>query len=287
MRPLVRLEPDQQEEVWRSAVENAAGGKVTARVNVTAEAVEKAKKAFLKEDYESPAQLQKTQFNRAFSLRIDWAKWSWNPLTGCKHGCEYCYARDITIRLPANYPKGFEPHWRPERLGASGSTKIPEKARNQQGIKNVFVCSMGDLFGDWVKPAWINAVLKTVRTHSEWTYIFLTKNPKRLVDIKWPDNAWVGATVDVQKRVEPTIAAMDKVKAKVRFISCEPLLEEIKFPTMKCIDWLIIGPRSKGGAVSQPEEQWVINLMRQAWDAGKKVYCKPDLRAAIREYPGD
>lgn len=102
-----------------------------------------------------------------------------------------------------------------------------------------------------------------------------------------PQNAWVGATVDRQNRVQPTITAMRKVKAKVRFVSYEPLLEELKFPTMKHFGWVIIGARSSHGALSefQPEVAWVNSLIVQAHDAGCKVYCKPNLRWSIREYP--
>ena len=130
-------------------------------------------------------------------------------------------------------------------------------------------------------------ILDVVRESPQWNFLFLTKNPKRLVDIEWPENAWVGTTVDVQSRVKPAIAAMKKVKATVRYLSCEPLLEELTFPTMECFDWVIIGAQSSHGGQpeKQPDPQWVKSLMQQAWDAGCKVYCKPNLKALIKEYP--
>jgi hypothetical protein len=68
---------------------------------------------------------------------------------------------------------------------------------------------------------------------------------------------------------------------------CEPLLEELTFPTMECFDWVIIGAQSSSGALKekQPEAEWVKSLMTQAWKADCKVYCKPNLKALIKEYP--
>jgi len=103
---------------------------------------------------------------------------------------------------------------------------------------------MSDLFGNWVPQEWIDRILEKVREFPEWTFVFLTKNPARLPTITWPDNAWVGTTVDVQARVKPAIDALKQVKAPVRFVSCEPFLEELTFPEMP-FEWLIIGGRSK------------------------------------------
>jgi protein gp37 len=79
------------------------------------------------------------------------------------------------------------------------------------------------------------------------------------------------------------------VKAKIRFISCEPLLEELKFPSLKgVIYWMIIGAQSKRGESPeiQPDVGWVLSLIDQARKAGCQVYCKPNLKWAIKEYPG-
>ena len=212
---------------------------------------------------------------------IEWAKWSWNPVTGCKHGCKYCYARDIAERF---YEEKFEPTFRPERLEAIGNLKEPN---GDIGEKSVFVCSMADLFGDWVPQEWIDAVLETIQKAPKWNFLFLTKNPSRLVDIKWPDNAWVGTTVDVQKRVLPAEEAFKEIQAKVKFISCEPLTEPIQFNHLEYFNWLIIGSRSRSKKMPAylPEPEWVISLWQQCLDAGFGPYFKPNTMDLVKSYP--
>ena len=215
---------------------------------------------------------------------IDWAKWSWNPVTGCKHGCKYCYARDIANRF---YKEKFEPTFRPYRLKAPFNTQIPSERIKELGIHNVFVCSMADLFGKWVPQEWIDSVLNVVSETPQWNYIFLTKNPERMVDIVWPDNAWVGTTVDIQARVNRVEKAFKDIEAKVKFVSCEPLSENLDFTDLTIFDWVIIGARSKSTKMPaiQPKAEWVLNLMNQAYESGCKIYCKPNLNALIKEYP--
>lgn len=215
---------------------------------------------------------------------ISWSKWSWNPVTGCKHGCKYCYARDIANRF---YIEKFEPTFRSERLMAPFNTQIPDERKHELGIHNVFVCSMADLFGQWVPQEWIDKILYVVSQTPQWTYIFLTKNPERMTDIKWPDNAWVGTTVDVQRRVSRAEEAFKNIQAKVKFISCEPLSEELVFVDLTVFDWVIIGGRSRSTKMPsmQPERGWVLSLMNQAYESGCKVYCKPNLTAMVKEYP--
>ena len=280
VRPLISLKPEKQIEVWEAVTTQAKADKV----RITAELVQNVRGS-MKEDGESIGQFNSTNEN------IDWAKWSWNPVTGCKHGCEYCYARETANLRRRLFPKGFKPHLRSERLAIPAKMeklKLSDRDKDIRGIRDVFTCSMADLFGDWVPQKWIDKVMAAVREAPSWNFLFLTKNPKRLVEIDWPENAWAGATVDSQARVRPTIAAMKKVKAKVRFVSCEPLLAELKFPTMKCFDWVIIGAQSSHGSLPefQPEVSWVNSLIDQAHDSGCEVYCKPNLRWSMREYPG-
>ncbi len=214
---------------------------------------------------------------------IEWAKWTWNPVTGCKHGCKYCYARDIAKRFDGH----FKPTFYEDRLQAPEKTKIPKAKLKELGIHNVFVCSMADLFGEWVPQEWIDTVINVVRNNTQWNFLFLTKNPKRMIDIEWPDNAWIGTTIDKQSRVKESESAFKKIKAKVKFISCEPLNEKIIFSDISIFDWLIIGARSKSTqqVEFQPEWEWVESLVLQARDANVKKYFKPNLTVVPKEYP--
>jgi len=220
-------------------------------------------------------------FNRT-NDNIEWACWTWNPVTGCKHNCPYCYARDIAARFYGN--DKFDPKFHPERLGGPANTKPPQDGA-PIGERNVFVCSMADLFGAWVPQEWIDAVMEEVRIAPQWNFLFLTKNPGRLVGIDWPPNAWVGTTVDCQKRVAAAENAFARIKATVKFLSCEPLLEEVRFQNLKVFDWIIIGPRRVGKEHEQPQWEWVESLVNQARAAGLQVYFKPHLSVRPREYP--
>jgi protein gp37 len=226
---------------------------------------------------------KKSLFNET-NDNIEWARWSWNPVTGCKHGCEYCYAEDIANRF---FKEKFEPTFRPERLTAPQNTKYPEKAKSDTGYKNVFVCSMADLFGDWVPKEWIDAVLESVKSSPQWNFLFLTKNPRRLLEFEFPDNAWVGTTVDIQSRVQIAEEVFRKIDAIVKFLSCEPMQEELIFSDMSMFDWVIIGGNSGNHRTkpSQPEWDWVERLLNKARDGEVKVYFKPNLTVRPREYP--
>ena len=281
LRPLTSLKPDEQRQVWQAATESAPVGKDGAK-QMTEAHVRSTIKQWKQEVPRQPI----STFNRT-NENIEWAAWSWNPVTGCKTGCEYCYARDIANRF---YPQGFEPTFHPNRLAAPKNTKpIAPRWDGDRGHKSVFVCSMADLFGPWVPDEWIDAVLETVRASNDWTYIFLTKHPERLTTIDWPDNAWVGATVDVLARVSRTQDALASVNAVVRYVSCEPLQERLLFGTYDNIDWLIIGGRSKTSrcAEFQPEFSWVWELTNYALESesGCAVYWKANLKTRPREYP--
>ena len=126
--------------------------------------------------------------------KIDWVDATWNPVTGCLHGCEYCYARriaerfgthkkyerpydpvlDVPIRRvrtkPEPYPYGFQPTFHKYRLDEPARWTKP---------RNIFVCSMADLFGDWVPDEWIDDVIKATQRALQHRYLFLTKNPER------------------------------------------------------------------------------------------------------------
>jgi protein gp37 len=276
LRPLTALKsPDEQREAWTLAVDTAPDGKVTAaHVETVVKQYREEKK---QEETIKPVIISK--FNRT-NDNIEWAAWTWNPVTGCKHDCEYCYARDIACRFNGN----FNPQFHKDRINAPENT-TPD--HSIPGGKNVFVCSMADLFGTWVPNDWIFSVMNKVKENPQWNFIFLTKNPRRYVSIQFPDNAWVGATVDRQSRVEQTENEMSRVNAKVKFLSCEPMLEYLTFRNLRMFDWVIIGARSKTttGGEFQPQFDWVLDITNSALDAGCKVYWKPNLTVRPRQYP--
>jgi len=301
VRPLLQLdEPEQRAEAWQSALDAAEKD----HDRVKARHVEAAVRAMLttrefitlsewdgmkpKARREVLAVDGSKKFNRQDNNNIEWAQWSWNPITGCKHGCEFCYARDIAARFgPPGVSDPFAPVLWTSRLSAPQHTKVPAGADSDIVLRNVFTVSMGDLFGAWVPEEWIDAVMDAVRAAPQWNFLFLTKNPKRLPSVDFPANAWVGTTVNTQKMVAAAEAAFAKVKATVKFLSCEPLYEDLRFKHLDRFDWVIIGGASTSTRTPEyrPPRDHINNLEAQAHEAGCKIYEKPNLLERIREYP--
>lgn len=236
----------------------------------------------------------KPVFNRTNDM-VDWASWTWNPVTGCWHDCTYCYAREIAHneRMRDAYPKQFEPTFHPARLAAPANTPCP-KVIERPADRNVFVCSMADLFGKWVPTVWIDQVFARVIAHQEWNFLFLTKFPQRLREVcdglgGFPPNAWVGCTVDGQARVATAERAFDGLQATVKWLSVEPLNERLTFRRLEFFDWLVIGGQSasyfNNTPAQQPEWEWVEHLWKQARAAGLKIYWKPNLTVRPQEMP--
>lgn len=221
------------------------------------------------------------KFNKQENDAIEWAQWSWNPVTGCEHNCPYCYARDIANdpKMAKVYPHRFEPAFRPLTVLAPRSMKVPKEAETDTRFRNVFTCSMADLFGRWVPKEWIETVLREIRAAPQWNFLCLTKFPKRMAEFDIPANAWMGTTVDLQARVPNAEAAFEKIKAGVRWLSVEPMLEPLKFKHLERFNWMVIGGASRSSETPEwkPPMDWVIDLVGQAREAGVKVYFKTNL----------
>lgn len=222
---------------------------------------------------------------------ISWAAWSWNPVTGCLHGCRYCYARELAEResYAASYPVGFTPLFHHERLEAPANTRVPANAETDPRRGRVFVCSMADLYGKWVPREWIEEVHAACIANPQWEYLFLTKFPSRYLDVELPPTAWVGTSVDTQRRVNIAEQSFRRISGvRVKWLSLEPLLEPLVFTDIGAFDWIVIGSQTRtvqpGGEVVAefaPPFDWVANIVRQAREANVPVYLKPNLLGEV------
>ena len=252
------------------------------------------------EEIAYPKPQAKPTFNQSDGEGISWAAWSWNPVTGCLHGCDYCYARAIAARFTDAYPAGFTPLFHHERLDAPANTVIPAAHRDDPAFQRVFVCSMADLYGRWVPDEWIQQVHASMLASPAWEYLLLTKFPARYVGLDLPKSSWIGTSVDEQKRVRIAEDAFRQIDGvKVKWLSLEPLKEPLEFTDLSMFDWVVIGAQTQtmqpDGPVPAfaPPFEWVARIVAQAREAGCKVHLKPNLvngRPGMQlpdEYPGD
>lgn len=228
---------------------------------------------------------KKVVFNQT-NKSVDWAAWTWNPVTGCNHGCTFCYAREIahSNRMRDYYPNKFEPTFHEYRLDAPANTSCP--VNGDERSKRVFVCSMADLFGKWVPIAWISKVFDACLASPEWEYIFLTKWPKKYSELPLIEKAWYGASIVHQldiARVERAMQKLAGVKDIVRWISMEPMLEPITFNDLSWCDLVVIGaqtstnqPEGFSPAFS-PQFDWVVDVVNQCREAGVPYFLKANL----------
>lgn len=232
----------------------------------------------------------KSTFNRTAGPGISWAGWSWNPVTGCLHGCDYCYARELATKpgYSATYPVGFTPLLHAERLDAPANTPVPAGVASNPELGRVFVCSMADLYGRWVPDEWIQQVHGACLDNPQWQYLMLTKFPTRYTTVELPPTAWIGTSVDSQKRVriaEDAFRSIDNVA--VKWLSLEPLLEPLEFSDLSVFDWVVIGAqtetRQPTGLVQAfaPPFEWVARIVAQAREAGCRVHLKPNLLGQV------
>lgn len=231
-------------------------------------------------------------FNKQDTTSIEWAQWSWNPITGCKHDCPYCYARDIAQRFTNLYRNGFDPSIWPARFAAPGNTTVPQMAEQDVAYRNVFTGSMADIFGRWVPEEWIHLVIDRVEANPQWNFLFLTKFPQRVHEFgKMPKNAWMGTSVDCQERVAGAEKAFAKMGGGIKWLSVEPMLTPLKFTRLDLFDWVVIGGASRSANTPAwiPPFDWIADLHAQARDAGCAVYHKDNLGLGdgirLKEFP--
>ena len=250
--------------------------------------------------------------------KIDWCDSTWNPVTGCLHDCEYCYARGISNRFSTQeknhsfygghpigkiheldemavvtesgrkspYPFGFEPTFHRYRL---------EEYKDKKG-RNIFVCSMADLFGEWVPDEWIYEVFEACDNAPQHNYLFLTKNPKRYINLDLPntDNLWYGTSI-CQRSDIPKCRYF--LFGRKNYVSIEPILEDLgnlRFydePIARYVDWMIVGAETgKRKENVVPEREWIESLVTECRNFNIPIFMKSSLaeiwgEPIIQEFP--
>ncbi|HEY9300287.1 phage Gp37/Gp68 family protein [Microcoleus sp. F10-C6] len=200
---------------------------------------------------------------------IEWTDRTWNPTTGCDKvspGCTHCYAEALTKRFHTNFPNGFDLTLHRERLQEPKRWRKPSR---------IFVNSMSDLFHEEVPFSFLQEVFEVIRETPWHVYQILTKRHERLRELAdkldWHDNIWMGVSVENQKYVD-RIDCLRKVPAKVRFLSCEPLLGALDID-LKGIHWVIVGGES--GQKHRPmQAEWVESIQQQCEEAEVAFFFK-------------
>ena len=210
----------------------------------------------------------------ANKTKIEWTECSWNPITGCTKisaGCQNCYAATFAKRLEAmhnpRYKNGFKLTVHDDLIEAPLKWKIPRK---------VFVNSMSDIFHEELTDEIILRIFDTMNRASWHTFQVLTKRSERLralaSKINWTDNIWMGVTIESQDYIYRA-EDLKSTDAKIKFISAEPLLSDLKGLNLDDIDWIIVGGES-GHHIRPIEEEWVIDLRKKTQEAHVPFFFK-------------
>lgn len=248
-----------------------------------------------------------------YKTKIDWCDSSWNPVTGCQHDCEYCYARSLANRYGGfdhdedknpvgnQFVIGVQELDKPKHImRKNGLHKAPypwfflptlHRYRLDQPSKwseprTIFVCSMADLFGKWVPDEWIEAVINACLAAPQHRYLFLTKNPARYMHLiangiipENQPNFWFGSTATIP---EMEFFWCDEVNT---FLSIEPILAPFEDLTDEGVnpasktDWIIVGAET-GNRKSKvvPQKSWIDEIVSTAKRCKTPVFMKESLR---------
>lgn len=194
------------------------------------------------------------------STKIEWTTETWNPVTGCTQlsaGCANCYAKTIALQMQKNgvrkYANGF-------------TVTMHEYALNMPRLLHepsfIFVCSMADLFHKDVPFEFIDKVMDVIRSTPWHTYQILTKRAERMAEYfatrAIPANVWLGVTVEVPS-VKYRIDSLRNLPASIRFLSCEPLVEDLGELDLTNINWVIVGGEHAVNARPM-KEPWVLSI---------------------------
>ncbi len=207
--------------------------------------------------------------------QIEWTDATWNPVRGCTKitpGCAHCYAETFRGVPGHPYEQGFDLRLVPEKLAEPLRWKRP---------KMIFVNSMSDLFHKDVPDHYVQSVVRVMRTANWHTYQVLTKRSERLRDLLQTTLAeaaaephiWWGASAENRKHGLPRIDDLRAAPARVRFLSIEPLLEDLGAIDLEGIHWVIVGGESGPGARPLHKE-WVLSIRDQCERAGVRFFFK-------------
>lgn len=217
---------------------------------------------------------------------IGWTDMTCNPIKGrCLGGCWYCYYSGKGKMLD------FREHDPTIRLQLSAFNALPKIP------KKVFLCSTHDLFGSWISENWRDLIFDHIKKYPQHTFQILTKFPQN-IDRDMPDNVWLGVSITGVDDLEMRSWDLIKAKARLKFWSLEPLLNDITWPMIKSereniarhIDWLIIGKLTGHGNKYDPKKTWIKNIVLPAEKAGIPIFLKDNLKDIwgddlIQEFP--
>ena len=234
--------------------------------------------------------------------QIEWALnpdgtpgYTWNPITGCLNGCDYCYARKlantrlrtlylankIMAPLPNQYLNTCDLYPHEDPFYPRSWFDRREPALEGKKPKGIFVCDMSDLFGIGIPREWTQHIINLIRLSPQHRFYLLTKQPQNLIKFSpFPDNCWVGVTVTANGDMTRALTHLALIEAKVKYLSIEPLLGQIGMNDQMSlkyagIKWVIIGAKTKPTVM--PKIEWVREIVEACDKAGIPVFLKGNL----------
>ena len=211
--------------------------------------------------------------------KISWTTHTWNPWFGCTEvspGCDNCYAKFLmeTLWKKVKWGRG-----KPRKRTTADYWKQPLRWNRQAadvGIRTkVFSASLGDVFDTEVPKQWRDDLFALIRDTPNLDWQLLTKRPGEAVKYAgnqpWPDNAWIGTSIEDQKRASRA-QIITRIPAPVRFLSVEPLLGPVQLD-LAGIDWVIVGGES-GPRHRTMETDWARSVRDQCRAAGVPFFFK-------------
>lgn len=207
--------------------------------------------------------------------KIEWTEETWNPTTGCSKvsaGCKNCYAEVMANRLKAmgapGYENGFAFTIMPDRL---------EQPLRKKKSTKYFVNSMSDLFHEEMPVQFLDKIMEVIEFTPQHVYQILTKREDAMFEYfskrNVPENIWLGVSVENIKNGIPRIDKLRNINASIKFLSVEPLLEDLGKVNLTGIDWVIVGGES--GANARPmKQEWALNVKKQCEEQNVAFFFK-------------